>query len=189
MIRIFSDDECDSIYNREMLTLEEKAIIVNNINSQLNLYNYKMDNVNNLKIGLKKNYTEQKTGWHLDSIVVNFIICIKEPGTFILNTDTNEIMQLKKGYGYLLVGTKGSANYNLKQSYHTSPLTLNDRCLIICEYNHELCLIKGKPQNKNRNLGLNFQLLTATDSFYRLPESIPEDCPNYDLYFHYGYDK
>lgn len=64
----------------------------------------------------------------MDNVTLNLIICIKEPGTFILHE--NEIIQLKKGYGYLIIGAK-MYEYGFNPTYHTAPLNIQDeRCVI-----------------------------------------------------------
>jgi len=75
---------------------------------------FKYENTDKLDILIKNNFKTQKVGWHLDATVSNLIICIKEPGTFILID--NVITQLKKVNCYLVIGVNGIKSYGLFNS-------------------------------------------------------------------------
>jgi hypothetical protein len=186
MIRIFNEKKCDEIFDRGTLTEEDVSLIrevCGNLHKSLNL---ELLHPEHLKIVMKKNFTEQKLGWHLDGIISNLIICIKEPGTFILQDNT--VQEIKKGYGYLVIGTYGVKNYGLIPTYHTAPLNIDqDRCLIGCVYNSLFTC--PKKVNNLKIEDQNFQCLTLENSITKLPKNLPDNCPNFDLAIHYGFIK
>jgi len=165
MIQVFTEEECDTIINNHTRVESNDEIKDKLINL---MKKYLLDNnlelLNNSKLQIfssSSSYTNKAISkWHIDHVsVITFIVCVNGEGTYIYDDDNDNnkiIIQLKRGYGYFVIGEMGFAFVGLEPTIHKAPETQShDRLLfrVVLDGNYDITdYLIGNTEKYNSKL-------------------------------------
>ncbi len=130
MIKIFNQNECDNI-EANGITNEIEDKLIGIMRDYLQSNNLVLTNNSAVKVVTNKSATSRAHEWHFDDVsIINFIVCIKGPGTEIYDPNTNQITSLTPGYGYMVVGEEGYEFLNLIPTLHKAPMNTGESRLM-----------------------------------------------------------